>query len=292
MHQSSTPNLQRPQPDMKKKIIIALMAVAVGHMGVLWGVSHLKTPELTPIEKKPIKVRLVTIKEEFVPPPPPPPPPPIQPIKPKVEPKPEPIPVVKPKVIAQKPEKTKEKVIHQDDTLDKQKLEKDRLEKDRQKREQDERDRQKREQDERDRQKREKDESDRQKREQDERDRQNKEREANANKPRKLTEGDVSWSRKPQINPDMLKRLMKIDKDVAFVNGAKSVTQSISLRVSSDGNGNVSSVKLLQSTGNTELDNYVIQQTQKGKFKPFKENGVSVPFVIDQSLRLANTVKR
>lgn len=275
MHQSSTPNLQRPQPDMKKKIIIALMAVAVGHIGVLWGVSQIKTAELKPIEKKPIKVKLVKIKEEFVPPPPPPPP--TKPIKPKVEPKPEPIPVVKPKVIAQKNEKTKEKVIFQDDTLEKQKLEKDRLEKDRL-----ERDRQKREQDERDRQKREQDERDRQKREQDERDRQKREQDENSKKPRMVSEGDVSWSRRPIIDAAQVVKWLKPEDGV----------KTIKLEITSDGTGKVMSVKLLQGSGFSSLDSYVVKQTNAAKFKPYKENGVSVPFVVRQNFSVSTNEKR
>jgi protein TonB len=62
---------------MKKKIITALVAVALGHTAVLWGLAHMKTPELKPIEKEPLKVRFVKIQE----------PPKPEPPKPKVEPK-------------------------------------------------------------------------------------------------------------------------------------------------------------------------------------------------------------
>jgi hypothetical protein len=37
---------------MKKKVLAALIAVVVGHMGVLWAVNHMKAPELKPIEKE------------------------------------------------------------------------------------------------------------------------------------------------------------------------------------------------------------------------------------------------
>lgn len=76
MSQSSALNMQTPNP-MKKKIITALIAVVVGHMGVLWAVGQMKTPELKPIEKEPLKVRFVKIQE---------PPKPLPP-KPKAEPK-------------------------------------------------------------------------------------------------------------------------------------------------------------------------------------------------------------
>lgn len=76
MSQSPALNMQTPNP-MKKKIITALIAVVVGHMGVLWAVGQMKTPELKPVEKEPLKVRFVKIQE---------PPKPLPP-KPKAEPK-------------------------------------------------------------------------------------------------------------------------------------------------------------------------------------------------------------
>ena len=90
---------------MKKKVITALAVVLLGHVGLLWAVGQMQTLQLKPIEKKPVKVRFLTLKEDV-----PPPPAQVEPIKPKVEPKPiekkiEPIPVEKPKVISQKVQK-------------------------------------------------------------------------------------------------------------------------------------------------------------------------------------------
>ena len=79
MSQSSTPMIQAPNP-MKKKVITALAVVAIGHMGLLWAVGHMKTPELKPIKKDPIQVRFVQLEEAPKPLPP----------KPKTEPKKEP----------------------------------------------------------------------------------------------------------------------------------------------------------------------------------------------------------
>ena len=76
MSQLSTPSMQAPNP-MKKKIISALIAVAIGHVGVLWAVSQMKAPELPKVEKEPLKVRFVKIQEQPKPLPP----------KPKAEPK-------------------------------------------------------------------------------------------------------------------------------------------------------------------------------------------------------------
>lgn len=91
--------MQTPNP-MKKKVLVALIAVVVGHMGVLWAVNHMKAPELKPIEKAPLKVRFVKIQE---------PPKPLPP-KPKEEPKKEP---TKPKEvkIVEKPQPTPPKKV-------------------------------------------------------------------------------------------------------------------------------------------------------------------------------------
>jgi len=68
MSQSSAA-LNAPNP-MKKKVITALIAVAIGHVGVLWAVSHIKPAELKPIEKKPLQVRFVKIQDQPKPLPP------------------------------------------------------------------------------------------------------------------------------------------------------------------------------------------------------------------------------
>jgi len=78
---------------MKKKVIAALVAVAIGHAGVLWAVSHMKTIELRPIEKEPLKVKFVKIKEVTQPELP----------KPKEQPKPEPKKEVKEVKVVDKP---------------------------------------------------------------------------------------------------------------------------------------------------------------------------------------------
>ena len=82
MSQTSAP--MSPNP-MKKKVIMALAAVAIGHMGVLWAVGQMKTPELKPIEKDPIQVRFVKLEEapKPLPPKPKPPEPKKEPPKPK-----------------------------------------------------------------------------------------------------------------------------------------------------------------------------------------------------------------
>lgn len=76
MSHSSASMMPTPNP-MKKKVLIALSAVVIGHIGMLWGLNHMKAPELKAIEKEPLKVRFVKIQE---------PPKPLPP-EPKAEPK-------------------------------------------------------------------------------------------------------------------------------------------------------------------------------------------------------------
>ncbi len=83
MSQSSSAPLQTPPP-MKKKVLAAVLAVIVGHVGVLWGISNMKAFELPQIKKEPLKIKFLKLKEDA----PPPPPPPVEQIKPKVKPKP------------------------------------------------------------------------------------------------------------------------------------------------------------------------------------------------------------
>lgn len=76
MNHSSALNTA-PSTPMKKKIITALVAVVIGHVGVLWAVGQIKSPEFKAIEKEPLKVRFVKIQQSPKPLPP----------KPKAEPK-------------------------------------------------------------------------------------------------------------------------------------------------------------------------------------------------------------
>ena len=39
-----------PPNQMKKKVVSILSAVLVGHAGLLWAVSQMKTPELKPVD--------------------------------------------------------------------------------------------------------------------------------------------------------------------------------------------------------------------------------------------------
>lgn len=75
---SQSPALLNTSHPMKKKILAALVVVVMGHVGVLWAVNHMKTMELKPVEKDPIRIKFVKIQE----------PPKPEPPKPKEKPKP------------------------------------------------------------------------------------------------------------------------------------------------------------------------------------------------------------
>lgn len=98
MSHSSTAPLHTPPP-MKKKVIAAILAVIVGHVGVLWAVSQMKAPELPQIKKEPLKVKFVKIKE---------PPPPKELPKQKEPPKPKQVKIVEKEL---PPPKKVEKVV-------------------------------------------------------------------------------------------------------------------------------------------------------------------------------------
>lgn len=250
MSQSSI-TMQTPNP-MKKKVIAALVAVVIGHGAVLWAVSHMRVPELQKIEKKPVQVKFLKIKEDV----PPPPPPPAAPVKPKVKPvekpvKPKPLPKpVEKKIVATKTQKVEQKQVKQDDTLLKQKLEQQRL--DQLKRDQDARDKAAREQAAKDQAAREQAAKDQAKREQDERDRQ-----AKLNQPRKATPGDIEWAKRPFL------RFTNTD----LGNQARVVV----VRINATADGRITDVKVVQSSGIPSLDERAVKAIRGAKFRPTKD---------------------
>ncbi|ESK40784.1 TonB family protein [Acinetobacter nectaris] len=81
MSHSSVLNANPPPDNMKKKVIIAVTAVVIGHIGVLLALGQMKKPELKPIHKEPMQVHFVKIQQ----PPKPLPPEPKEKPKPKKE---------------------------------------------------------------------------------------------------------------------------------------------------------------------------------------------------------------
>ncbi|MEB3768125.1 TonB family protein [Acinetobacter sp. MD2] len=101
MSHASVFNQNQPNNGMKKKAMIAVATVVVGHIAVLGLLSQMKVQTLKPVHKDPVKVRFVKIQ--------PPPAPP----KPKEKPKEKPKPVKEVKIVKQQlppPPKKVEKV--------------------------------------------------------------------------------------------------------------------------------------------------------------------------------------
>ncbi|WP_227542914.1 TonB family protein [Acinetobacter chinensis] len=253
MSYSPTPAMQDPN-SMKKKVVAALVAVVIGHMGVLWAVSHMKMAELKPIEKKPVQVRFVKIKQDIPPPPPPPvmPKPKPKPVEKKVEPK----PVVKPKIISQKVTKPASDVKHQEDIKEKQKQEQQKLDQQRQA-EQLRQDQLKREQELREQQAREQ--AARDKAERDRADRERADRESKT--PRVVSFGELDWSRKPVIkytNEDL-----------------KGSNRKMLIALEVDGtSGKINSARIASSSGVSAFDEKILRSVRYSKFRPVKGGGI------------------
>lgn len=102
MSHTYAPQLPNPS-SFKKKMITTVVVVALGHVVTLWGISHMKAPELHKIEKEPLKVRFVQIKNEPLPPQPK--------AEPKTEPKPKEVKIVEQAPPPPKPKKVEK--VHQ-----------------------------------------------------------------------------------------------------------------------------------------------------------------------------------
>lgn len=258
MSQSSTSNMQAPNP-MKKKVIAAVIAVLVGHMGALWALSHLKTPELKPIEKKPIQVKFVKIKEEQVIPPPPPP------VKPKVEPKPvvekkaPPPPVEKPKLITQKKPVVEKKAIQQEEPkIDQEKIKREQeqrqQEQQRQEQQRLEQQRQEQQRQEQQRQDQLRQQQEQQRQEQLRQQQEQQRRQQEAQQPRKLSAGEISWKKAPAFD---------FDDDLL-----KNQSRSLLVRIEINPAGKITNVTVLKSSGLPSLDREVRSAVRFARMNP------------------------
>ncbi|MFW1858498.1 energy transducer TonB family protein [Acinetobacter defluvii] len=261
MSQSSTSNMQAPNP-MKKKVIAVVIAVLVGHLGALWALSHLKTPELKPIEKKPIQVKFVKIKEEQIAPPPPP-------VKPKVEPKPvvekkaPPPPIEKPKLITQKKPVVEKKAIQQEEPkidYEKIKREQEQRQLEQQRLEQQRQDQLKRDQAARDQAARDQAAREQAARDQAARDQANRDREAQ--QPRKLSAGEISWKKAPSF---------EFDDELL-----KNQDRTLLVRIEINPAGKITNVTVLKSSGLSGLDREVRSAVRFARMNPSSDGRAMV----------------
>ncbi|VXA56188.1 putative TonB [Acinetobacter proteolyticus] len=239
-----------PHP-MKKRIIAALVAVVIGHVGVLWAVSHMKTIELRPIEKEPLKVKFVKIKE----------PPKPEPPKPKEQPKPEPKKEVKEVKVVEKPlpppkkiekvqqvkeapkpvlQKTEPKVEPKvETTVVTTKVTEKVVEKPQPVQEV------------------------------------TKPQPAADPSPKRVSIGGsgVQWSRSPKLSVTA--------KDL------DNQTRSVMVLIEADEKGKITNARITRSSGLPNLDEKVLRAVRSAKFKPYMENGVAYPIRAEQPFDLS-----
>ncbi|PKF31162.1 MULTISPECIES: energy transducer TonB [Acinetobacter] len=238
-----------PHP-MKKKIIAALVAVVIGHVGVLWAVSHMKTIELRPIEKEPLKVKFVKIKE----------PPKPEPPKPKEKPKPEPKKEVKEVKVVEKPlpppkkiekvqqvkeapkpvlQKTEQKIEPKVETKVVTTVTEKVVEKPQPVQEV------------------------------------AKPQPAADPSPKRVSIGGsgVQWSRSPKLSVTA--------KDL------DNQTRSVMVMIEADEKGKITNARITRSSGIPNLDEKVLRAVRSAKFKPYMENGVAYPIRAEQPFDLS-----
>lgn len=241
---SQSPAIFNMPHSMKKKIITALVAVVIGHVGALWAVSHMKPIKLKPIEKEPLKVKFVKIKE---------PPKPELP-KPKEKPKPEPKKEVKEVKIVEKqlppPPKKVEKVQQVKTEVPKQVVQKteskveskvvsttvtEKVS-----------------------------------------DKQQPVPEAPKAQPvadpspKRVSIGGsgIQWNRSPKVS--------FTPKDL------ENQTRLISVYIEADEKGKITNVRITRSSGLPNIDEKTLRAIRSSKFKPYMENGIAYPIKTEQ----------
>lgn len=248
----SSPNPNQTQPKHKQKVIIAVVAVLVAHVGALWALANMPPMQLRPIEPTPpVKVKFVKIVEKPLP----------EPIKPKPKPKPEPKPepkkeMPKPKKQVKIAEKTqeapkkKEKVQQVKEKAPDKKVEMPPAET-----------------------KVTTSTSVRETvKEQPKEVVQEQPKEIDTS-PRNLGDAaSVAWKSKP-------KPRLKA-KDLEDVTNPMVV-----VRIDVDETGRIKA-RIKQSSGSPKVDKEVIRAVQAARFHPYKENGVAMPFYAEQPFQL------
>ncbi|MBC9230762.1 TonB family protein [bacterium SPL81] len=247
---SPSPATLNTSNPMKKKIIAAIVAVVIGHVGVLWAVSHMKTIELRPIEKEPLKVKFVQIKE----------PPKPEPPKPKEQPKPEPKKEVKEVKVVEKPlpppkkiekvqqvkeavkpvlQKTEPKIEPKVETKVVTTVTEKVVEKPQPAQEV------------------------------------VKPQPAADPSPKRVSIGGagVQWSRSPKLSVTA--------KDL------DNQTRSVMVLIEADEKGKITNVRITRTSGLPSLDEKVLRAVKSAKFKPYMENGVAYPIRAEQPFDLS-----
>lgn len=255
----SSPNPNQTPPKHSQKVIGAVVAVLVLHVGALWALANLPPMKLRPIEPTPpVKVKFVKIAEKPIP----------EPIKPKPKPKPEPKP--EPKMEKPKPKQVKIAEKTQEAPKKKEKVQQTKKQTDRTEQEQNNTQKltttttttttTQRTQQTQTEQKNDKP------------DDKPKEKVVDTS-PRNLGDAaSVAWKSKPKP------RLKAKDLEVV-------TNPMVVIRIDVDETGRIKA-RIKQSSGSPKVDKEVIRAVQAARFHPYTENGVAVPFYAEQPFQL------
>lgn len=89
---------------------------------------------------------------------------------------------------------------------------------------------------------------------------------------------DASWQKKPNTQlPPNLSRIVTIKQ-----------LSSLQVKLSVNAKGDVEKCRIIQTSGDSEVDKFICQQVQKAKLYPKKVNGVTVPSIGNLTIALTN----
>jgi len=89
---------------------------------------------------------------------------------------------------------------------------------------------------------------------------------------------DASWQKKPNTQlPPNLSRIVTLKQ-----------LSSLQVKLSVNAQGGVEKCRIIQTSGDSEVDKFICQQVQKAKLYPKKANGVTVPSIGNLTIALTN----
>ena len=89
---------------------------------------------------------------------------------------------------------------------------------------------------------------------------------------------DASWQKKPNTQlPPNLSRIVTIKQ-----------LSSLQVKLNVNAKGDVEKCRIIQTSGDSEVDKFICQQVQKAKLYPKKANGITVPSIGNLTIALTN----
>lgn len=80
-------------------------------------------------------------------------------------------------------------------------------------------------------------------------------------------------------------RWAKIPRPIFLAGDLEGKPRQVSAVIDADTTGQITNIKISQSSGLKDLDKIVIKAIQRARFKPYQENGVILPFRVTQSFK-------